>query len=63
MVILKAYQQLYQWKDLVKSSQFIFKIRVLLFTRPALIYGDLNARNQPNAYKMGADLNARNQTL
>jgi len=34
----------------------------LLLTQHALIKGDLNARNQPNAFEMGGDLNAWNPT-
>ena len=46
----------------IKKSIHQSKRKVLLLTRHALIYGDLNARNQPNAFQMGGDLNARNPT-
>jgi len=46
---------------LTKLSMLLKK-RVLLLTRHVLIQGDLNARNQGNAFSMGGDLNARNPT-
>jgi len=40
----------------------VFVFLVLLLTRHELIYGDLNARNQPDAFERDGDLNTRNPT-
>jgi len=40
---------------IVQDESQSFKIWVLLLTRRALIQGDSNARNQPNAFQMGGD--------
>jgi len=49
-------------KSFILSKINVIFFWVLLLTRYELIWGDLNARHQPETFKMGGDWNARNPT-